>query len=659
MHFRVHPPKEILGQAGRWQSFYHDVMIEHDKHVGQMLDLLDELGIADDTIVMYSTDNGPHMNTWPDGAMTPFRNEKNSNWEGAFRVPELVRWPGKIKAGSVSNEIISHTDWLPTLLAAAGEPEIVEKLKQGHQAGDKHFKVHIDGYNFLPYLTGQEEKGPRPGLIYFSDDGDLVGLRYDNWKIVFAEQRATRDASDLDGAVRLPAHPQDLQPADGSLRAGRHHLQHLLRLDDRPRLPHVCGSVHREGVPGDLQGVPAAHEGGQLHDRPGVGEDGGVASRLGMSSVNPWADAGDVAPPKIAVGLAALRVQKTKTINICNHAETMTTRRQSRFSPRCPARATSPFSGSSGRRKPRSTTVGSPATSRTSSNAHLTAQVHRGQMLQTTRVLADLGILTFVVATMTTLGMRLTIGQIVGPLRGGLLPMKALLASFVLVPALAVAIRAVFPLSDGFGIGLILMATAAGAPFLPPLVQIAKGEVAASVGVLVLLMGATVLYLPVVLPLLLPGVQVSPLDIAKSLVLLMLIPLAIGLFVNGRFPPVAARWQRTVSMIGNVGLLIGVVALLVPHGRALLGTFGTGAVTAAILLAAGTLLIGWLTAGSDAAARPVLALGTGARNIPAALVVADLNFDDPDVLVMCVLFAVVSLAGLLIAARLLGRRAQS
>jgi arylsulfatase A-like enzyme len=189
MHFRVRPPKEILGQAGRWQSYYHDAMVEHDKHVGQMLDLLDELGIADDTIVVYSTDNGPHMNSWPDGAMTPFRSEKNSNWEGAFRVPEVVRWPGKIKAGTVSNEIISHTDWLPTLLAAAGEPDIIEKLMKGHQASDKNFKVNIDGYNFLPYLTGQEEKGPRPGLIYFSDDGDLVALRYDNWKIVFAEQR--------------------------------------------------------------------------------------------------------------------------------------------------------------------------------------------------------------------------------------------------------------------------------------------------------------------------------------------------------------------------------------------------------------------------------------------------------------------------------------
>lgn len=189
MHFRIHVPDEILGQAGRWQSFYHDAMIEHDKQVGQMLDLLDELGIAEDTIVVYSTDNGPHMNTSPDGAMTPFRNEKNSNWEGAFRVPEVVRWPGRIPAGSVSNEIISHTDWLPTFLAAAGEPDIGEQLKQGHQAGDKQFRVHLDGYNFLPYLTGEAEKGPRQAIIYFSDDGDLVALRYDNWKIVFAEQR--------------------------------------------------------------------------------------------------------------------------------------------------------------------------------------------------------------------------------------------------------------------------------------------------------------------------------------------------------------------------------------------------------------------------------------------------------------------------------------
>jgi arylsulfatase len=149
---------------------------------------------------MYSTDNGPHMNTWPDGAMTPFRNEKNSNWEGAFRVPMLVRWPGKIKAGTVSNEIIAHQDWLPSLLAAAGEPAIGEKLKKGHTAGDKTFKVHLDGYNFLPHFTGKEEKGPRPGFIYFSDDGDLVGLRYNNWKFVFAEQRCV-------GTVQIWAEP--------------------------------------------------------------------------------------------------------------------------------------------------------------------------------------------------------------------------------------------------------------------------------------------------------------------------------------------------------------------------------------------------------------------------------------------------------------------
>jgi len=139
--------------------------------------------------VMYSSDNGPHMNSWPDAAMTPFRSEKNSNWEGAFRVPEMVRWPGKIEAGTVSNEMIAHQDWLPTLLAAAGDPDISEKLLKGHKAGDKKFKVHIDGYNFLPYFTGKEEKGPRPGFIYFSDDGDLVALRYDNWKVVFVEQR--------------------------------------------------------------------------------------------------------------------------------------------------------------------------------------------------------------------------------------------------------------------------------------------------------------------------------------------------------------------------------------------------------------------------------------------------------------------------------------
>ena len=189
MHARTHTKPESVGQAGRWQSPYHDTMIDHDKNVGTVLDVLDELGIADNTFVMYSTDNGPHMNTWPDGAMTPFRSEKNTNWEGAFRIPELVRWPGKIPAGVISNEIVQHHDWLPTFLAMAGDTDIVEKLKKGHTAGDKTFKNHIDGYNLVPYLTGKEKKSPRQGFVYFSDDGDVIGVRFDNWKMVFMEQR--------------------------------------------------------------------------------------------------------------------------------------------------------------------------------------------------------------------------------------------------------------------------------------------------------------------------------------------------------------------------------------------------------------------------------------------------------------------------------------
>ncbi|MBZ4422875.1 arylsulfatase [Myxococcus sp. RHSTA-1-4] len=200
MHLYTHAKPGSRGQAGRWQSAYHDTMVDHDKAVGRLLDLLDELGIAGNTLVVYSTDNGPHMNSWPDGGMTPFRSEKNTNWEGAYRVPALVRWPGRIQAGSVSNEIVSHLDWLPTILAAAGAPDVKDRLLKGHKAGGKTFKVHLDGYNLLPYLTGQEPKGPREEFFYFSDDGDLVALRYDNWKMVFLEQRAT-------GTLRLWAEP--------------------------------------------------------------------------------------------------------------------------------------------------------------------------------------------------------------------------------------------------------------------------------------------------------------------------------------------------------------------------------------------------------------------------------------------------------------------
>lgn len=189
MHFRTHPKPESIGQAGRWQSEYHDTMIDHDRVVSSLLDQLDDLGIADDTIVIYSTDNGPHMNTWPDGGMTPFRSEKNTNWEGAFRIPEMIRWPGRIAAGVVSNEIVQHHDWLPTFLAAAGDTKTVDELKAGMQIGEKNFKVHIDGFNLFPYLTGEVESSPRKGLVYFSDDGDVLALRFDNWKVVFMEQR--------------------------------------------------------------------------------------------------------------------------------------------------------------------------------------------------------------------------------------------------------------------------------------------------------------------------------------------------------------------------------------------------------------------------------------------------------------------------------------
>jgi arylsulfatase len=200
MHFRTHAKPTSMGQSGRWQSEYHDAMIDHDKWVGELLQQLDELGIADDTIVIYGTDNGPHMNSWPDGGMTPFRNEKDSNWEGAFRVPWIVRWPGVIEPRSLCNQIISNLDWLPTLLAAAGEPDITEKLRKGHEIGTKTFKVHLDGYNFLPYFKGEKKESPRVEFFYFSDDGDLMAMRYDNWKVVFLEQRVA-------GTLRIWAEP--------------------------------------------------------------------------------------------------------------------------------------------------------------------------------------------------------------------------------------------------------------------------------------------------------------------------------------------------------------------------------------------------------------------------------------------------------------------
>jgi arylsulfatase len=200
MHLRTHTKPESLGQAGPYQSYYHDAMIDHDKNVGMVLQALDDMGIANNTFVIYSTDNGPHMNSWPDAGMTPFRSEKNTNWEGAYRIPEFVRWPGHIKPGTVCNEMIAHHDWLPTLAAVAGDPQVTDKLLKGYKVGDITYKVHPDGCNLLPLLTGQTDKSPRNSFIYINDDQQVVALRYENWKIVFEEQRA-------EGTMRIWAEP--------------------------------------------------------------------------------------------------------------------------------------------------------------------------------------------------------------------------------------------------------------------------------------------------------------------------------------------------------------------------------------------------------------------------------------------------------------------
>ncbi|NTU78130.1 MAG: arylsulfatase [Chloroflexales bacterium] len=203
MHFRTHVADKHRGKSG--QGDYNDVMVAHDESIGRMLARLDELGIAEDTIVMYSTDNGVHYNTWPDAGITPFRSEKNTNWEGGWRVPTFVRWPGKFKAGTVLNGIVSHQDWLPTLLAAAGEPEIKAKLLAGHTAGEQTYKVMLDGFNMLPYFTGEAQESPRNFFFYISDDGDILAIRVGDWKVVLMEQRAQQLACWFEPFVQLRA----------------------------------------------------------------------------------------------------------------------------------------------------------------------------------------------------------------------------------------------------------------------------------------------------------------------------------------------------------------------------------------------------------------------------------------------------------------------
>jgi BASS family bile acid:Na+ symporter len=277
---------------------------------------------------------------------------------------------------------------------------------------------------------------------------------------------------------------------------------------------------------------------------------------------------------------------------------------------------------------------------------------------QVIQVLANLGILTFVIASMAALGLSLTIKQIVEPLRNVRLLAAVLLANFVLTPALALLLKLLIPMNEGYGIGLLLLATAAGAPFLPKLVQVAKGDVPLSVGMMVLLMVVTILYAPLMLlPLLLPGVQVNPLDIATSLVVLMLIPLAIGLFVKARYDEMAANLQPAFAQISNVGLMLGFVALLVISGRTLLDAIGSGAIVAVLLLIVGAFLIGWLLAGKERGARVVMGLGAAQRNVSAAFVIAGSNFSDPDVLILCMVGALLMLGALMFTAGELGKRA--
>lgn len=193
MHYVTHVPTEYEGKSGL--NFYADGMMQHDDHIGVLLKKLDDMGVADNTIVIYTTDNGPHFNMWPDGGITPFRGEKNTNWEGGYRVPFIIRWPGKIPANSVTNQITAHNDWVPTLMAAVGDDKVKEELLEGHSVNGTTYKVHLDGYNLLPFLTGQNKdmtQWPRHEFFYWNDDGQLVAMRYDRWKLVFMEQQSSK-----------------------------------------------------------------------------------------------------------------------------------------------------------------------------------------------------------------------------------------------------------------------------------------------------------------------------------------------------------------------------------------------------------------------------------------------------------------------------------
>lgn len=272
---------------------------------------------------------------------------------------------------------------------------------------------------------------------------------------------------------------------------------------------------------------------------------------------------------------------------------------------------------------------------------------------------ANLAILTFVITSMLAMGLSLTTKQIIEPLRNVRLVVKALLANFVLVPLLAYLILLVIPLAEPLAIGLILLATAAGAPFLPKLVQVAKGNVAFGVGLMVLLMMVTIIYLPLVMPLLLPGVTVNPMDIAGSLIVLMLIPLAIGLFINARYDDTAASLQPVMSQTSTISLILLSVLMLVLNFKNIISVIGTGAIIAIIIFVVVSFVLGYFLGGPGRDTKPVQGLGTGQRNLAAAMVVGSQNFDDPNVVIMIIVASVLMLFILMPIAGEIGKRSQA
>jgi BASS family bile acid:Na+ symporter len=281
-------------------------------------------------------------------------------------------------------------------------------------------------------------------------------------------------------------------------------------------------------------------------------------------------------------------------------------------------------------------------------------------MSETLIIIAKLSAFTFIITSMLAMGLSLTIKQIIDPLRNVRMVLTALLASFVLVPALAFLITKVIPLDDGLATGLIIVGTAAGAPFLPKLVQAAKGDAAFSVGLMTLLMVVTIIYLPIMLPILLPGASVSPWDIAKSLIATMLLPMAIGLFIKARYSETAGHLQPTMSQISSMAIALMLVTVLVLEFSTIIGTIGTGGILAALIFLVGALAIGLLLGGKDPSMRSVIGLGTAQRNLSAAMLVAAQNFsDDPNVLVMVMLVAILGLILLMVVGGEMGKRAQA